>query len=97
MPLIYQPPRFSRRPNVYTTAERLHRPRQIDPYMFPTGGLAGIAGAGAAPTGIAVVDQFIADANAKTDRLVIATEIGTVCSVIGAVAGLLMIFRGGRR
>ena len=97
MPLVYKPPRFSRRPNVYSTAERLHRPRQIDPYMFPTGGLAGIAGAGAAPTGIAAVDDFIAAANAKADRLVIATEIGTVCSVIGAVAGLLLILREVRR
>lgn len=95
MPLMFQPPRFSRRPNVYTEADRLHRPRQIDPYRVP-GGLAGLAGASPGPTGIAVVDAFIADANTKTDRLVIATEIGTVCSVIGAVAGLVVLFRGRR-
>jgi len=93
---------MNRRSNVYSRALRDHLPRQIDPYGFPTGGLtglagvSGLAGAGAAPTGIPAVDQFIADANAKADRLVIATEIGTVCSVIGAVAGLMLIF-GGRR
>ena len=92
---------MNRRSNVYSRALRDHLPRQLDPYGFPTGGLSGLtglAGAGVPPTtGIAAVDQFIADANAKADRLVIATEIGTVCSVIGAVAGLMLIFGGGRR
>lgn len=95
MPLMFPPPRLSRRPNVYTEAERRHRPRQIDPYRAP-GGLAGLAGAAAGPTGITAVDAFISDANSKADRLVIATEIGTVCSLIGAVAGLIVLFRGRR-
>lgn len=69
-----------------TLYQRRHRRRGAP------GGLSGLEGAA---TGIPAVDEFIANANQKAERLVLATEIGTVCSVIGAVAGLMMIF--GRR
>lgn len=95
MPLMFERPRVSTRPNPYAKALSRH-PRPIDPYGI--GGLAGL-GETRGPTGIAAVDAFILDANAKADRLVLATEIGTVCSVIGAVAGLMMVVQNirGRR
>jgi hypothetical protein len=86
--------RVNRRPNIYTRAIA-RQPVPIDPYSFPSGGLGGLGDVVA--TGIPVVDQFIAEANKKADSLVLATQVGAVCSVIGAVAGLLLLFKDGRR
>jgi hypothetical protein len=51
-------------------------------------------------TGIPAVDAIVNDASAKVDRLVLATEVGTVASVVGAVGallGLVILLQGGRR
>lgn len=89
---LFLPVRRSKTASVYETRARRHRPRQIDPYGFPTGGLAGLEGA----TGIPAVDAVLTTAEQRVDRLVLATEIGTVCAVIGAFTGLMLLFRGSR-
>ncbi len=94
-------PKFNTKGNVYTEIARRERPRQIDPYSFPQGGLAD-ADVDAydnalGDIGIPALDAIIKDANKKIDRLVLATEIGTVAGVIGALGVLYLIARGSRR
>jgi hypothetical protein len=58
-----------------------------------SGGLGDLAG----DTGIPAIDAVISTAEGKLDRLVLATEIGTVASLIGATIGVMLLFGGPRR
>ena len=59
-----------------------------------SGGLGDLAGG---DTGIPAIDAVISTAEGKLDRLVLATEIGTVASLIGATIGVMLLFGGPRR
>jgi hypothetical protein len=39
----------------------------------------------------------ISTAEGKLDRLVLATEIGTIASLVGATIGVMLLFGGPRR
>lgn len=64
------------------------RRRQLVPYY--AGALGDL---GDSATGIPAVDAILATANKKVDRLVIATEICMVASVVAAAAGIAMLIR----
>jgi hypothetical protein len=59
------------------------------------GGLGGLGDLG--DTGIPALDAVISTAEAKIDRLVLATEIGTAAALIGAAIGIMLLFGGPRR
>lgn len=79
----------------YTARLRAHMPAQIDPYMFPTGGLAGLGDA--AGTGIDFVDINLTQMHAQIDQAATYAKITAGFSIAGGIASLYLLYLAARR
>lgn len=80
----------------YSASLRKSRPTQIDPYLFPTGSLAGLEDLGDG-TGIDFIDSSVTSMKAQLDEATLAARITAACAVVSAVASIFLISRGTRR
>ncbi len=80
----------------YSATLRARAPTQIDPYLFPTGSLAGLEDA-ATGTGIDFIDNSVNSMKAQLDEATLAARITAGCAVVSAVASIFLISRGFKR
>lgn len=80
----------------YTARLRAHMPVQIDPYMFPTGGLAGLDDA-ATGTGIDFVDINLTQMHQQIDQAATYAKITAGFSIAGGIASLYLLYLAARK